>query len=188
MASFKGGHPLSASFCLVVIPMAPRKRKRPPSDPTVSTYSWFDIDDILLAKAKIENNPKDKYGQAEIPKEFRSRDPSPSSPSRASERASKASEDLTKLFWHVSQNTRTFLILGSPEVIRRPWCLGEMVTARVSEASPTSLRPMEPGFSFFFSSSSSSPVEAKQKRGSFQRKSWPTRWVFPAKKSALLRN
>ncbi|CAJ1351250.1 unnamed protein product [Effrenium voratum] len=44
-------------------------------------------------------------------------------------------QDLTKLFWHVSQNTRTFLILGSPEVIRRPWCLGEMVTARVSEVS-----------------------------------------------------
>lgn len=39
--------------------------------------------------------------------------------------------DLTKLFWYVGQDTSTFLILGSSEVLKRKWCVGEMVTARV---------------------------------------------------------
>ena len=39
--------------------------------------------------------------------------------------------DLTKLFWYVGQDTRTFVILGSSEVLKRKWCVGEMVTARV---------------------------------------------------------
>ena len=39
--------------------------------------------------------------------------------------------DLTKLFWYVGQETSTCLILGTSEVLKRKWCVGEMVTARV---------------------------------------------------------
>lgn len=38
--------------------------------------------------------------------------------------------DLTQLFWYVGQETSTFVILGTSEVLQRKWCMGEMVTAR----------------------------------------------------------
>ena len=38
--------------------------------------------------------------------------------------------DLTRLFSYVAQDTETFLIMGSPDILTRKWCVGEMVTAR----------------------------------------------------------
>eukprot|EP00439_Symbiodinium_sp_Y106_P000555 s6003_g1.t1 len=37
--------------------------------------------------------------------------------------------DLTRLFSYVGQDTETFVILGSPGIFTRKWCIGEMVTA-----------------------------------------------------------
>ncbi|CAK9055728.1 40S ribosomal protein S6 [Durusdinium trenchii] len=39
--------------------------------------------------------------------------------------------DLTKLFSYVGQDTQTLLILGSPQILTRKWCVGEMVTGRI---------------------------------------------------------
>eukprot|EP00439_Symbiodinium_sp_Y106_P079824 s30_g18.t1 len=39
--------------------------------------------------------------------------------------------DLTRLFGYVAHETATFVILGSPHVLTRKWCIGEMATARV---------------------------------------------------------
>ncbi|CAJ1458060.1 unnamed protein product [Effrenium voratum] len=38
--------------------------------------------------------------------------------------------DLTKLFSYVGQDTETFVIMGSPDILTRKWCVGEMCTAR----------------------------------------------------------
>ena len=38
--------------------------------------------------------------------------------------------DLTRLFSYVGQDTETFVILGSPDILTRKWCVGEMCTAR----------------------------------------------------------
>jgi len=38
--------------------------------------------------------------------------------------------DLTRLFSYVGQDTETFVIMGSPDILTRKWCVGEMVTAR----------------------------------------------------------
>jgi len=38
--------------------------------------------------------------------------------------------DLTRLFSYVGQDTDTFLVLGSPAILTRKWCVGEMVTAQ----------------------------------------------------------
>ena len=38
--------------------------------------------------------------------------------------------DLTRLFSYVAQDTETFLIMGSPAILTRKWCVGEMVTGR----------------------------------------------------------
>eukprot|EP00913_Durusdinium_trenchii_P030494 g28565.t1 len=38
--------------------------------------------------------------------------------------------DLTKLFWYVGHETVTFVILASPELLKRKWCVGEIATAR----------------------------------------------------------
>ncbi|CAE7383850.1 SCUBE3 [Symbiodinium natans] len=43
--------------------------------------------------------------------------------------------DLTLLFSYVSTQVRTFVILGSPGVVARKWCLGEMATARLSNVT-----------------------------------------------------
>lgn len=40
--------------------------------------------------------------------------------------------DLTLLFSYVSTHVQTLVILGSPGVVTRKWCVGEMVTARLS--------------------------------------------------------
>lgn len=40
--------------------------------------------------------------------------------------------DLTLLFSYVSTQVQTFVILGSPGILARKWCLGEMATARLS--------------------------------------------------------
>eukprot|EP00438_Fugacium_kawagutii_P010680 Skav207425 [mRNA] locus=scaffold646:287214:287909:- [translate_table: standard] len=47
-------------------------------------------------------------------------------------------QDLTSLFWYVGQETSTCLILATSEVLKRKWCVGEMVTARVQNV-PTLL-------------------------------------------------
>ncbi|CAE7337327.1 RPS6 [Symbiodinium natans] len=39
--------------------------------------------------------------------------------------------DLTKLFSYVGQDTQTLVILGSPQILTRKWCVGEMVTGRL---------------------------------------------------------
>ena len=41
--------------------------------------------------------------------------------------------DLTKLFSYVGQDTETFVILGSPQILTRKWCVGEMVNARLNK-------------------------------------------------------
>lgn len=41
--------------------------------------------------------------------------------------------DLTRLFSYVGQDTQTLLVLGSPSILTRKWCVGEMVTARANE-------------------------------------------------------
>lgn len=41
--------------------------------------------------------------------------------------------DLTRLFSYVGQDTQTFLVLGSPSILTRKWCVGEMVTARANK-------------------------------------------------------
>lgn len=41
--------------------------------------------------------------------------------------------DLTRLFSYVAQDTETFVILGSPAIFTRKWCVGEMVTAMRAE-------------------------------------------------------
>ncbi|CAK9050882.1 40S ribosomal protein S6, partial [Durusdinium trenchii] len=40
--------------------------------------------------------------------------------------------DLTRLFSYVGQDTETFLVLCSPAILTRKWCVGEMVTARAN--------------------------------------------------------
>ncbi|CAK9043774.1 unnamed protein product [Durusdinium trenchii] len=57
--------------------------------------------------------------------------------------------DLTKLFWHVAHETVTLVILASPDLLKRKWCVGEMVTARMHEvhsvviAWPQFVKPTE---------------------------------------------
>lgn len=57
--------------------------------------------------------------------------------------------DLTRLFSYVGQDTETFLILGSPAILTRKWCVGEMVTAHRNNVKtlllswPTFLKPDE---------------------------------------------
>ncbi|CAK9097054.1 unnamed protein product [Durusdinium trenchii] len=43
--------------------------------------------------------------------------------------------DLTRLFSYVGQDTETFLVLCSPAILTRKWCVGEMVTARANRVS-----------------------------------------------------
>ena len=38
--------------------------------------------------------------------------------------------NLRRLFAYVAEDTETFLILGSPAILTRKWCIGEMNTAR----------------------------------------------------------
>ncbi|CAK8985489.1 40S ribosomal protein S6 [Durusdinium trenchii] len=40
--------------------------------------------------------------------------------------------DLTRLFSYVGQDTQNFLVLCSPDILTRQWCVGEMVTARAN--------------------------------------------------------
>eukprot|EP00435_Cladocopium_sp_Y103_P020125 s928_g4.t3 len=57
--------------------------------------------------------------------------------------------NLTRLFGYVGQDTETFVILGSPAIFTRKWCVGEMVTAQVNGvrtvlvAWPTMVMPDE---------------------------------------------
>ncbi|CAK9096175.1 unnamed protein product [Durusdinium trenchii] len=46
--------------------------------------------------------------------------------------------DLTRLFSYVGQDTDTFLVLCSPAILTRKWCVGEIFTARVNQV-PTLL-------------------------------------------------
>ncbi|CAK9079698.1 unnamed protein product [Durusdinium trenchii] len=39
--------------------------------------------------------------------------------------------DLTKLFWHLSHETATCIVLLSPDILKRKWCVGEIATARL---------------------------------------------------------
>jgi len=54
-------------------------------------------------------------------------------------------KDLSKLFNHVAHDVEKVVILGSPAVLSRKWCVGEMVTAR--QQSVPSLLITLPGFS-----------------------------------------
>merc|ERR1719160_2202520 len=38
-------------------------------------------------------------------------------------------QDLDLLFGYVCSHTENFVIIISPELFKRPWCIGEMVTA-----------------------------------------------------------
>ncbi|CAK9050884.1 40S ribosomal protein S6, partial [Durusdinium trenchii] len=57
--------------------------------------------------------------------------------------------DLTRLFSYVGQDTQTFLVLCSPDILTRKWCVGEMVTARANGVDsllltwPSFVRPDE---------------------------------------------
>ncbi|CAL1154799.1 unnamed protein product [Cladocopium goreaui] len=48
--------------------------------------------------------------------------------------------DLTRLFSYVGQDTETFVILGSPDILTRKWCVGEMCTARSHGVNTVLLR------------------------------------------------
>lgn len=48
--------------------------------------------------------------------------------------------DLTRLFSYVGQDTETFVILGSPDILTRKWCVGEMCTARSHGVNTVFLR------------------------------------------------
>jgi len=52
--------------------------------------------------------------------------------------------DLTRLFSYVGQDTETFVILGSQDILTRKWCVGEMVTARIQKVNTVLL--MWPSF------------------------------------------
>ncbi|CAJ1332770.1 unnamed protein product, partial [Effrenium voratum] len=39
--------------------------------------------------------------------------------------------DLTRLFSYVGQDTETLVVLATPDILTRKWCVGEMCTARV---------------------------------------------------------
>ncbi|CAE7862881.1 unnamed protein product, partial [Symbiodinium microadriaticum] len=41
--------------------------------------------------------------------------------------------DLTRLFSYVGQDTETFVVLCSPDVLLRKWCIGEICTARAHD-------------------------------------------------------
>ena len=43
--------------------------------------------------------------------------------------------NLTRLFTFVGQDTENFVVLGSPALLTRKWCMGEMVTAMTNKAS-----------------------------------------------------
>ncbi|CAE7335693.1 RPS6 [Symbiodinium natans] len=64
--------------------------------------------------------------------------------------------DLTRLFGYVAHETSTFVILGSPHVLTRKWCIGEMATARmhgvesVLLAYPGFVKPSEQMIASYF--------------------------------------
>lgn len=41
--------------------------------------------------------------------------------------------DLTQLFSYVSHDVKTFVVLGSSQILSRKWCVGEMVIARLEK-------------------------------------------------------
>ena len=43
--------------------------------------------------------------------------------------------DLTRLFSYVGQDTETLVVLASPDILTRKWCVGEICTARISRLS-----------------------------------------------------
>jgi hypothetical protein len=45
---------------------------------------------------------------------------------------------------HHGQDTQTFLVLGSPSILTRKWCVGEMVTARANKATMAVLEILGP--------------------------------------------
>jgi len=40
-------------------------------------------------------------------------------------------DDLDLLFSYVGEDTKVLVVLCSPEIFTRPWCIGEMTTARL---------------------------------------------------------
>ena len=40
--------------------------------------------------------------------------------------------DLSRLFSYVSHDTQTFILFGTPQILRRKWCVGELVMARLA--------------------------------------------------------
>jgi len=43
--------------------------------------------------------------------------------------------DLTRLFSYVGQDTETLVVLASPDILTRKWCVGEICTARISRVN-----------------------------------------------------
>ena len=41
--------------------------------------------------------------------------------------------DLSRLFSYVSHDTQTFVLIGTPLVLKRKWCMGELVMARLAQ-------------------------------------------------------
>eukprot|EP00438_Fugacium_kawagutii_P021219 Skav201616 [mRNA] locus=scaffold152:1234360:1241265:+ [translate_table: standard] len=41
--------------------------------------------------------------------------------------------DLSRLFDYISNDTQTFVLLASPQVLTRKWCMGELVVARLAQ-------------------------------------------------------
>ena len=50
--------------------------------------------------------------------------------------------DPTRVLNYVGQDTETLVVLGSPELLTRKWCVGEICTARIQRQN-SSLEPSE---------------------------------------------
>ncbi|CAK9049949.1 unnamed protein product [Durusdinium trenchii] len=68
--------------------------------------------------------------------------------------------DLTRLFSYVGQDTETLVVLASPDILTRKWCVGEICTARIQrrgEASNSESQSANPDKTFIESYSSIVP-------------------------------
>jgi len=66
--------------------------------------------------------------------------------------------DLTRLFSYVGQDTETLVVLASPDILTRKWCVGEICTARISRPSCVSY-----AVSFLWRLSDSEKTKNKQR-------------------------
>ena len=54
--------------------------------------------------------------------------------------------DLSRLFFYVTNDTKTFVLLATPQVLERKWCAGELAMAKLANVDTLLLR--FPGFAF----------------------------------------